>query len=87
MQIDKSWTPTYFGDEVEFPNPRTLDLTELADLKTKVKETFEKYKKDAKTWSDKQEEKRINDLIESEVKKRMQGIEKETPTASSTNPS
>lgn len=35
----------YYDEDDTMPDYRTLDLTEIVDLKQEVKETFEKYKK------------------------------------------
>lgn len=90
VQLDKAFDPVYLGEDQEFPNPRTLDLTELQAMKSQVNDVFSRYEKDKKTWEDRREKKRIDDLVNSEMKKRLDGIpaaEKKEPKGSSTNPS
>lgn len=87
ISLEKAFDSVYFGDDIEFPNPRGMDLTELYDLKVQVRETFEAYEKDKKTWQQKQDKKRMDDLINSEVKKRLLEAQNKPVEPASTNPS
>lgn len=69
LPIDGEKVPIYDGEEDDMPDPRTLDLSELAELDRASKSTIENYQSDLNKYKDNQFKKRMYEDYKKELEK------------------